>query len=98
MLMLKRTYPGSASLFQDIGKKMVIYLRDGRVYIGFLRIIDQFAIERIHVGKKFCDIPRGILIIRGENIILIGEVVSPVIYAIINLDQFKKPRDYFALL
>ncbi|THD19218.1 U6 snRNA-associated Sm protein LSm1 [Fasciola hepatica] len=81
--MLKRTYPGSASLFQDIGKKMIIYLRDNHIYIGYLRIIDQFgnivihqAVERVHVGKKFCDIHRGILIIRGENIILIGEVVS----------------------
>ncbi|TPP56401.1 LSM1 U6 small nuclear RNA associated [Fasciola gigantica] len=81
--MLKRTYPGSASLFQDIGKKMIIYLRDSHIYIGYLRIIDQFgnivihqAVERVHVGKKFCDIHRGILIIRGENIILIGEVRS----------------------
>ncbi|CAL8097133.1 unnamed protein product [Calicophoron daubneyi] len=60
---------------------MLICLRGGRVYIGFLRIIDQFgnivihqAVERIIVGKKFSDVSQGILLIRGENIILIGEV------------------------
>ncbi|KAA0184215.1 U6 snRNA-associated Sm protein LSm1 [Fasciolopsis buskii] len=81
--MLKRTYPGSASLFQDIGKKMVVYLRDGHIFIGYLRTLDQYgnivihqAVERIHIGKKFCDVHRGILIVRGESIILIGEAVS----------------------
>ncbi|KER21406.1 hypothetical protein T265_10276 [Opisthorchis viverrini] len=79
--MHQRNYPGSASLFHDLGKKMMVCLHGGRVYFGFLRIIDQFgnvvlhqAFERIHVDKKFCDIPQGILMIRGENIILIGEV------------------------
>jgi len=34
------------------------------------------TIERIHVGKKYGDIPRGIFVIRGENVVLLGEVVS----------------------
>jgi len=34
------------------------------------------TIERIHVGKKYGDIPRGIFIVRGENVVLLGEVVS----------------------
>ncbi|CAH8463324.1 unnamed protein product [Dicrocoelium dendriticum] len=79
--MLNQTYPGSASLFQDIGKKMMICLRGGRIYMGFLRIIDQFgnivihkAFERIIVKNKFADVPQGILMIRGENITIIGEL------------------------
>ena len=32
------------------------------------------TIERIHVGNKYGDIPRGIFIIRGENVVLMGEV------------------------
>ena len=32
------------------------------------------TIERIHVGDKFGDIPRGIFLIRGENMVLCGEV------------------------
>ncbi|CAH8638462.1 unnamed protein product [Schistosoma intercalatum] len=77
----ENNYPGAASLIQDIGKKMAIIVRGGCMFIGFLRIIDQFgnvvlhnAVERIHVAKKFCDVPQGILLIRGENITIIGEL------------------------
>ncbi|BFY99053.1 hypothetical protein BsWGS_02093 [Bradybaena similaris] len=73
--------PGTASLVEEIDKKLLVVLRDGRTLIGYLRTIDQFAnlvlhrtIERIHVGKKYGDIPRGIFIIRGENVVLLGEV------------------------
>ncbi|CAB1318890.1 unnamed protein product [Coregonus sp. 'balchen'] len=66
--------PGTASLIEDIDKKHLVLLRDGRTLIGFLRSIDQFAnlvlqqtVERIHVGKRYGDIPRGIFIVRGEN-------------------------------
>lgn len=32
------------------------------------------TIERIHVADKYGDIPRGIFLIRGENMVLCGEV------------------------
>lgn len=32
------------------------------------------TIERIHVGKKYGDIPLGVFIIRGENVVLIGDL------------------------
>ncbi|XP_060576592.1 U6 snRNA-associated Sm-like protein LSm1 [Ruditapes philippinarum] len=73
--------PGTASLIEEIDKKLLVVLRDGRTLIGILRSIDQFAnlvlhrtIERIHVGRKYGDIPRGIFIVRGENVVLLGEV------------------------
>ena len=54
----------------------MVLLRDGRTLIGTLRSVDQFAnlvlqdcIERIHVGKQFGDIPRGIFVVRGENVV-----------------------------
>ncbi|XP_071466314.1 U6 snRNA-associated Sm-like protein LSm1 isoform X3 [Marmota flaviventris] len=34
--------PGTASLIEDIDKKHLVLLRDGRTLIGFLRSIDQF--------------------------------------------------------
>lgn len=34
------------------------------------------TVERIHVGNEYGDIPRGIFVIRGENVILLGEFVS----------------------
>ncbi|CAM1305441.1 LSM1 (predicted) [Pycnogonum litorale] len=73
--------PGTASLIEELDKKLMILLRDGRTLIGYLRSIDQFAnlvihrtIERIHVGKQYGDIPRGIFVVRGENVVLLGEI------------------------
>ncbi|RWS06985.1 U6 snRNA-associated Sm-like protein LSm1 [Dinothrombium tinctorium] len=75
--------PGTASLLEDLDKKLMVLLRDGRTLIGYLRSIDQFAnlvlhqaIERIHVGNKYGDIPIGIFVIRGENVVLCGEIDS----------------------
>lgn len=68
------------SLFPE---RLMVWLRDGRTLIGILRSIDQFAnlvlhrtVERIHVGSKFGDLPVGVTIVRGENVILLGEIVS----------------------
>jgi U6 snRNA-associated Sm-like protein LSm1 len=43
---------------------------------SIFRSVDQFAnlvlhrcIERIHVGQEFGDIPRGVFIVRGENVV-----------------------------
>ncbi|XP_014241197.1 U6 snRNA-associated Sm-like protein LSm1 [Cimex lectularius] len=73
--------PGTATLLEELDKKLMVVLRDGRTLIGYLRSIDQFAnlvlhktIERIHVGKEYGDIPRGVFVIRGENVVLLGEV------------------------
>lgn len=73
--------PGTASLIEEIDKRQLVVLRDGRTLIGTLRSIDQFAnlvlhktTERIHVGKKYGDIPRGIFVVRGENVVLLGEI------------------------
>lgn len=64
-------------------EKLMVLLRDGRTLIGYLRSVDQFAnlvlhqtIERIHVGNEYGDIPRGVFIVRGENVVLLGEIVS----------------------
>ncbi|XP_046853455.1 U6 snRNA-associated Sm-like protein LSm1 [Xenia sp. Carnegie-2017] len=72
--------PGTASLIKEINKELLVVLRDGRTLIGCLKSIDQYAnlllqdtIERIQVGKKYGDIYRGIFLIRGENVVLVGE-------------------------
>ncbi len=58
--------PGTASLIEDVDKQIMVVLRDGRTLIGYLRSIDQYAnlllsstFERIHVGNKYGDIPKG---------------------------------------
>jgi len=72
---------GTAYLLDLIDRKLMILLRDGRTLIGFLRSCDQFAnlvlhkaIERIHVADKYGDMERGIFIIRGENVVVLGEI------------------------
>uniref|UniRef100_A0AAF5CTI0 U6 snRNA-associated Sm-like protein LSm1 n=1 Tax=Strongyloides stercoralis TaxID=6248 RepID=A0AAF5CTI0_STRER len=73
--------PGAVSLLESLGKKVIVQLRDGRTLIGILSSIDQFAnlvldetTERIYVDKCYGDIPRGVFLIRGENVVLTGEI------------------------
>jgi U6 snRNA-associated Sm-like protein LSm1 len=72
--------PGTA-LVEELDQKLLVQLRDGRKIIGVLRSFDQFAnlvlehaVERIIVGNLFCDIPLGIYVLRGENLVLMGQV------------------------
>ncbi|EEH42364.2 uncharacterized protein PADG_07184 [Paracoccidioides brasiliensis Pb18] len=62
-------------------EKLVLVLRDGRKLIGVLRSWDQFAnlvlqgtVERIYAGHLFADVQRGIYLVRGENVLLLGEI------------------------
>nr|XP_009777091.1 PREDICTED: U6 snRNA-associated Sm-like protein LSm1 [Nicotiana sylvestris] len=62
-------------------EKLLVLLRDGRKLLGTLRSFDQFAnavlegaCDRVIVGDLYCDIPLGLYIIRGENVVLIGEL------------------------
>ncbi|VIO94002.1 U6 snRNA-associated Sm-like protein LSm, putative [Brugia malayi] len=71
--------PGALSLLEQLDKKLLVVLRDGRTLIGYLRTIDQFAnlvlhetLERIHVDNYYGDIERGVFLIRGENVVLAG--------------------------
>ena len=66
----------------------MLVLRDGRKLIGVLRSWDQFAnlvltttLERYFVTspapesrRLFADIPRGTYLVRGENVLLLGEI------------------------
>lgn len=38
-------------------------------------VVLQDACERVIVGDLYCDIPLGLYVIRGENVVLIGELV-----------------------
>ncbi|KAF9689806.1 hypothetical protein SADUNF_Sadunf01G0130900 [Salix dunnii] len=71
----------STSLASYLDKKLLVLLRDGRKLMGLLRSFDQFAnavlegaCERVIVGDLYCDIHLGLYVIRGENVVLIGEL------------------------
>mmetsp|Transcript_15973 Transcript_15973/g.37871 ORF Transcript_15973/g.37871 Transcript_15973/m.37871 type:complete len:132 (-) Transcript_15973:73-468(-) len=72
--------PGIA-LAEELDKKLLIHLRDDRLILGILRSFDQFAnlvledaVERIIVGEQYGDIPLGFYVLRGENVVLLGEL------------------------
>lgn len=73
--------PGAASLYEQLDKLVLVCLRDGRNFFGWLRSFDQYAnlildntVERLSLGDRYADVPVGIFIIRGENVMLLGEV------------------------
>ena len=56
-------------------------LRDGKTLIGDLQSFDQFGnlvlshtVERLIVDKLYADKSVGTFILRGENIVLLGEI------------------------
>ncbi|KAG6842622.1 hypothetical protein C0991_000148 [Blastosporella zonata] len=71
----------SGSLVDCVDRKMLVILRDGRKLHGVLRSYDQFAnlvledtVERIYHGNAFAESWRGLYLIRGENVVLLGEI------------------------
>jgi U6 snRNA-associated Sm-like protein LSm1 len=80
----------SGALVDSVDKKILVSLRDGRHLLGVLRSYDQYAnlvlqdaVERIHVNVgadpsnptgQFAEIWRGIYLVRGENVVLLGEI------------------------
>ncbi|KAF8591876.1 Sm-like ribonucleoprotein [Ramaria rubella] len=71
----------SGSLVDCVDKKMLVVLRDGRKLLGVLRSYDQFAnlvledtVERVHHGAAYAEVRQGVFLIRGENVVLLGEI------------------------
>ncbi|PFH33757.1 LSM domain-containing protein [Besnoitia besnoiti] len=69
------------SLEEELDKKLLVVLRDGRKLIGFFRTFDQFGnmvleetIQRVIVDNAYADLYVGCMIIRGDNMILFGAV------------------------
>lgn len=73
-------YLFSSSLASYLDSKIIILLRDGRELLGTFRSFDQYAnivlegtSERVVVGNLYCDISLGLYVVRGENVMLIGQ-------------------------
>jgi len=69
------------SLAEHLDRNIMLVLRDGRVLIGTLSSYDQYGSivlsnskERLVAKNKFADVDMGLYMIRGENIMLLGEV------------------------
>ncbi|KAK9378481.1 uncharacterized protein V2V93DRAFT_375774 [Kockiozyma suomiensis] len=94
----------AAQLVDCVDRRLLVVLRDGRKLIGILRSFDQYAnlvlqdtVERIVVGSLYNDQPRGVYIIRGENVVLVGQTVRlclifMIVIAIIVLTPMQDPE------
>ena len=75
-------FGGVSALAEHLDRTMLLVLRDGRLLFGALSSYDQYgsvvlegAKERLSAQGKFADIDMGLYMIRGENIMLMGELV-----------------------
>ena len=75
--------PGSASLCEHLDHRVLVILRDGRHLIGKLASHDQYSnlvleetVERRIAKSKgiYADDELGIFLVRGDNIVLLGEI------------------------
>ncbi|KAJ7597080.1 Sm-like ribonucleoprotein [Mycena floridula] len=71
----------SGALVDCVDRKMLVILRDGRKLHGVLRSYDQFAnlvledtVERIYHANAVAENWHGLFLIRGENVVLLGEI------------------------
>lgn len=62
----------------DDGSGYYVYAHNFRMLClsSAANVVLERSIERIIVGDLFCDLPLGLYVIRGENVVLIGELVS----------------------
>ena len=73
----------TAAIVGSVDRKIFVLLRDGRMFFGVLRTFDQYAnlilqhtVERIYIEgeNKYGECDRGVFMIRGENVVMLGEV------------------------
>ena len=76
-------FGGASTMSESLDTTILLVLRDGKLLLGTLSSYDQYgslllqgARERVCAGGLFADVPVGLLLIRGENIAIIGAVVS----------------------
>ena len=67
------------AIVEELDRPVILHLRDGRLFYGILRSFDHRANmvledcwERSMVGDKYADERRGLEMVRGENLVLMG--------------------------
>lgn len=73
----------TAAIVSSVDRKIFVLLRDGKLLFGVLRTFDQYANlilqhckERIYLPdtNEYAEEEKGIYMIRGENVVMLGEV------------------------
>jgi U6 snRNA-associated Sm-like protein LSm1 len=73
--------PPGAALIEELDQKVMVQLGDGKKIIGILRSIDvhgnfvmEHTVQRHSCNRLYHDEPRGLELIRGENVVLTGRI------------------------
>jgi len=91
--------PGAASLIEQLDKRLLVILRDGRHLVGVLRSFDQFSnmvmeetSERRILKSKACfaDVPLGLYIVRGDNMVLLWEVDDSMMGGLLKIESLEE--------
>ena len=55
----------------------MLYRSDGSpLKLRLANLVIDMTVERTHLGRYYADKPVGVMVIRGENVVLMGEIVS----------------------
>ena len=80
---LSRSISLAPSLSLYVAERVLVVLRDGRHLVGLMRSFDQFSnfvleetAERWYVGDMYGDVRLGLYVLRGENVVMLGELGS----------------------
>ena len=46
-----------------------------RLILWLANLVIDMTVERTHLGRYYADRPIGVMVIRGENVVLMGEIV-----------------------
>eukprot|EP00512_Aurantiochytrium_limacinum_P004340 CAMPEP_0171503898 /NCGR_PEP_ID=MMETSP0958-20121227/11203_1 /TAXON_ID=87120 /ORGANISM="Aurantiochytrium limacinum, Strain ATCCMYA-1381" /LENGTH=127 /DNA_ID=CAMNT_0012039543 /DNA_START=89 /DNA_END=472 /DNA_ORIENTATION=- len=74
--------PGASSLIEELDRRVMVVLRDGRHLVGILSSIDQYsnivleeAYDYLYAGNKVFKEPcNDVIIVRSDNIVLVGQM------------------------
>ncbi len=83
--------------FMRVPSGLLSCSRNNLLWFGYLfvsckiaaNIVLENTIERIYVKDKYGDIPLGLFLIRGENVVLLGDIVSEKILLCFLLEELK---------
>lgn len=98
---MESAVPGVNNYTSLLEKRLLVLLRDGRKLYGILRSYDQFGslvledvIERYYVDLEYGEEVVGSSLIRGENIVLVGEIDEEEFKSVSRrMGRFKRPLE-----
>jgi U6 snRNA-associated Sm-like protein LSm1 len=61
--------------YDQFGMRVSCGSDGSRLIIWLANLVIDMTVERTHLGRYYADKPVGVMVIRGENVVLLGEIV-----------------------